>query len=137
MPVNMQGVLLKRGNIFKRFQNKYSFMLLDNILKFGKVGKEITNSIDLHEALVTKDDKKGTKVFKIKSPGVKLTLKAQDKAERDMWYTALTRIAKTYVGEDVSKRVNGSSFVIEDSKMMLSERKSSRIPKTMHPVTLN
>jgi hypothetical protein len=77
--VTMQGVLLKRGKFFKRYQKKYNFILQDHLLKYGKVGKtENGNIIDLREALVTKNDKKGTKVFKIKSPGVKLTLKAAD-----------------------------------------------------------
>lgn len=101
-------------------------------MKYGKVGKEINNSIDLREALVTRDDKKGTKVFKIKTHAAKLTLKASDQNERNSWYEALTRIAKTYEGEDVSKRLNGSS--IDDSK--LSERKIVRSVKSVKSVTL-
>ena len=104
----------------------------DNFLKYGKVGKEINNSIDLREAIVTRDDKKGTKVFKIKSPHSKLTLKAADQNERNLWYEALTRIAKTYEGEDVSKRVNG---MMDENK--ICEKKVLNKVRTVKSVTLN
>jgi hypothetical protein len=65
--VAMQGVFLKRGTIFKRFQNKYTLNFHDNLLMYGKVGKEATNTIDLREAVVLRNNK-SKKVFKIKHP---------------------------------------------------------------------
>jgi hypothetical protein len=73
---------LKRGNIFKRYQKKYFFTFQDNILKCEKVGKDLTYSIDMREAVVTRDNK-SKKVFKIKSPTAKLILKAADENERE------------------------------------------------------
>ena len=94
---------MKRGNIFKRYQKKYNFIFQDNILRCDKVGKDLSYQIDVRDAVVTRD-KKSKKVFKIKSPQTKLTLKAADEMERELWVQNLTRIAKVYAGEDVSKR---------------------------------
>lgn len=70
---------------------------------FGKVGKEMNPPIDLREAIVTRD-KKSRKVFKIKHPQTKLTLKAANEEEREKWVNTLTKVAKSFAGEDVSKR---------------------------------
>ena len=82
----LTGQLLKRGNIFKRYNKKYNFTFQDNKLRVEKVGKEHTYEIDVREAVVTRD-KKSKRVFKIKSSNnTKLTLKAADEMERELWF---------------------------------------------------
>jgi len=74
------------------------------LLTYGKVGKDSTTTIDLKEATVLRANNSKT-VFKIKHPSVKLTLKAESEQERERWVHQLTKIAKSYIGEDVSKRI--------------------------------
>lgn len=81
--VTMQGVLLKRGKFFKRY-NKQVFYLEENNLKYGKPGKDISRSIDLKEAILLKDKKFKTQ-FKIKAPKKILRLKAENEEEREKW----------------------------------------------------
>ncbi|CDW78464.1 oxysterol-binding protein [Stylonychia lemnae] len=126
----IHGQLLKRGNIFKRYQKKYNFTFQDNILKCEKVGKDLTYSIDMRDAVVTRD-KKSKKVFKIKSPHAKLILKAADENEREQWVQALTRVARIYDGEDISKRIEGFDNVDN------SDKKNVKYIKTVKTVTLN
>jgi hypothetical protein len=72
----MQGILSKRGNIFTRFNKKYNFLLDGNILRYGKVGKEISDSLDVKEAMI-KLGKSNKKDFKIQTQKVKFSLRAQ------------------------------------------------------------
>jgi hypothetical protein len=93
------------------------------------VGKDHTYEIDVRDAVVTRD-KKSKKVFKIKTKDAKLTLKAADEMERELWFQNLTRIAKVYDGEDVSKRMGeGPDFD--------SAKKVVKNVKTVKAVTLN
>jgi hypothetical protein len=46
--------------------------------------------------------KKSKKVFKIKTPKTKITLKAVDEEERERWYEALSKIAKGFVDDEGS-----------------------------------
>eukprot|EP00347_Sterkiella_histriomuscorum_P008454 403345039 len=125
----LTGQLLKRGNIFKRYQKKYIFTFQDNKLRVEKVGKDHTYEIDVRDSVVTRD-KKSKRVFKIKCAQTKLTLKAADEMERELWFQNLTRIAKTYDGEDVSKR-------LAEGFDETSIKKIVKNVKTVKTVTLN
>jgi len=133
--VAMQGVFLKRGTIFKRYQNKYTLTFHDNLLTYGKIGKEPNTSIDLREAVVLRNYK-SKKVFKIKHPSVKLTLKAENELEREKWVHALTKVAKSYEGEDVSKRIHTDEEDKEHAVVPSFGKKSSRSIKGIRSVTL-
>lgn len=127
------GQLLKRGNIFKRFSKPYNFTLDDGTLRVEKVGKDHTFIIDLQQAVVTRD-KKSKRIFKIKTRDTKLTLKAADEMERELWFQNLTKIARVYDGEDVSKRVGDSNSALEENN---SKKVAIKSVKTVKAVTLN
>jgi len=86
----------------------------------------------MRDAVVTRD-KKSKKVFKIKSPQAKLILKAADENEREQWVQALTRVARIYEGEDISKRIEG----FDQPNNEYSDRKVPKHIKTVKTVTLN
>jgi hypothetical protein len=60
----MQGTLSKRGNIFTMYSKKYNFLLDGTILRYGKIGKETTDSLDVKEAII-KQGKSNKRDFKV------------------------------------------------------------------------
>jgi len=95
------------------------------------VGKDHTYEINVREAVVTRD-KKSKRVFKIKTKDGKLCLKAADEMERELWFQNLTRLAKVYDGEDVSKRI-GEDVPSQE----IINKKAIKNVKSVKTVTLN
>ena len=99
-----QGLLYKRGNLLKMYNNQYNFYLEKKdpltgagpFLKFGRRGKTISTIIDLSMRLVDglasvkngimalKEPDSNTR-FKIITSEETLHLKAENKSERDNW----------------------------------------------------
>jgi PH domain len=109
LKVIKEGSLFKKGNIFKRYKDKYLFYLEEpSFLKFGKKDKPLLSCLDLSMASlhVTNDSK--TK-FKIISPRLTLSLKAESPSERDSWVAALRSIFnKTPMDRDLYMEIDNS-----------------------------
>jgi hypothetical protein len=67
-----------------------------------------------------------------------LTLKAENELEREKWVHALTKIAKSYEGEDVSKRIH--SYDEEEQKVAVvssfSKKPAAKSMKGIRNITL-
>jgi hypothetical protein len=89
------------------------FYLEDHYLKFGKVGKSISTSIDLRDAVV-KLHKDGTKKFTITAKKTKLQLKADNDKQRSEWVSAIMR-------------AKGGNGIIDDTLMLSFDGDTSTI----------
>jgi hypothetical protein len=92
------GLLYKKGELLKMYNNQYHFYLerrddthqMGPLLKYGRKGKPITYCLDLgsggstQKTLVIKNQESRTK-FKIVTPLVTLRVRSENKEERDKW----------------------------------------------------
>lgn len=49
----MEGILSKKGNIFGSYSKKYHFILEGDCIKYGRIGKDNTNSVELKDAVIS------------------------------------------------------------------------------------
>ena len=102
-----QGILHKRGNLLKMYNNQYHFYLeksdeltgLGPYLKYGKAGKNVTVCMDLSDHskgegavsrgfLIVKEPTSNSR-FKIITPKTTLCLKAESRDQREQWIQAI------------------------------------------------
>ncbi len=84
-----KGFLYKKGSVFNRYKEQYLFYLEEPMfLKSGKKGKPLSSCVDLYLGQLRHSADSRTK-FKVVTPKVTLSLKAENEKERDEWIEAI------------------------------------------------